>query len=64
MVKGARVHLTGRLRTRSWDKDGERRHKTEVVCNARDVIVTSLPKEGTDPPPEATSEQDDDGAPY
>ena len=64
LVKGARVHLTGRLRTRSWEKDGERRHKTEVVCNARDVIVTSLPKEGTDPAPEATSEQDDAGAPY
>jgi len=34
LVRGARVHLTGRLRTRSWEKNGERRHKTEVVCNA------------------------------
>ena len=39
LKKGARVHLTGRLRTRSWEKDGERRYKTGVECNASDVIV-------------------------
>ena len=44
LVKGARVHVTGRLRTRSWEAEGgEKRHKTEVVCNARDVIVAWLP---------------------
>ena len=64
LVKGARVHLTGRLRTRSWEKDGERRHKTEVVCNARDVIVTALPKDGADPAPQASPLRDDDGIPY
>ena len=64
LVKGARVHLTGRLRTRSWDKDSERRYKTEVVCNARDVIVTALPKDGTDPAPQASPLRDDDGIPY
>lgn len=48
LKKGARVHLTGRLRSRSWDKDGERRYKTEVVCNATDVIVAWLPgREGS-----------------
>lgn len=40
LVKGARVHLTGRLGNRAWEAEGsEMRHKTEVVCNARDVIV-------------------------
>ena len=44
LVKGARVHLTGRLRTRSWEAEGgEKRYRTEVVCNARDVIVAWLP---------------------
>ena len=47
LVKGARVHLTGRLRTRSWEAEGgEKRHKTEVVCNAHDVIVARLPGQG------------------
>ena len=55
LAKGARVHLTGRLRTRAWEADGERCHKTEVVCNARDVLVAALPKDGTAPYPEALS---------
>lgn len=37
--KGARVHVTGSLRTRSWTQDGETRWRTEVACGARDVIV-------------------------
>ena len=50
LVKGARVHLTGRLRTRAWEAEGgEMRHKTEVVCNAHDVIVTWLPSQGDAP---------------
>ena len=49
LKKGARVHLSGRLRTRSWEKDGERRYKTEVVCNATDVIVAWLPGQDGDP---------------
>ena len=60
LVKGSRVHLTGRLRTRSWEgDDGERRYRTEVVCHARDVIVVALPREGGDGPggaPEDTHE--------
>ena len=37
--KGTRLHVRGRLRTRSWDQDGETRWRTEVACRARDVIV-------------------------
>ena len=48
--KGASVHLTVRLRTRSWDRDGEQRYKTEVVCNASDVIMTWMPGQGHTPP--------------
>lgn len=31
LVKGKQVYLEGRLRTRTWDKDGESRYSTEVV---------------------------------
>ena len=58
LKKGARVHLTGRLRSRSWEKDGERRYKTEVVCNASDVIVAWLPGQGG-VPAESAREGDD-----
>ena len=66
LLKGARVHLTGRLRTRSWEaEDGETRYRTEVACHARDVIVVSLPRDGDDaagPVPEEAAGDDD--APY
>lgn len=61
LKKGARVHLTGRLRSRSWEKDGERRYKTEVVCNATDVIVAWLP--GQDGPPAGSPPEGGQGGP-
>lgn len=37
MKKGRRIHVTGRLQTRSWEaQDGSKRNKTEVI--AQDVI--------------------------
>ena len=62
LVNGARVHPIGRLRTRSWKAEGgEERHKTEVVCNACDVIVAWLPGQGDAPArsaPEGSSSGD------
>ena len=37
--KGTRVHLTGRLRTRSWVQDDQTHWRSEVACSARNVIV-------------------------
>lgn len=34
--KGDRLACTGRIQTRSWDKDGEKRYATEVVINTYD----------------------------
>lgn len=31
--KGSKIHVEGRLQTRSWEKDGEKRYATEVVCD-------------------------------
>ena len=31
--KGSKLHIEGRLQTRSWEKDGEKRYATEVVCD-------------------------------
>ena len=45
---GARVYLSGRPRTRSWEQDGEKRYRTEVVCVAGDVIVLATRPEGGD----------------
>jgi single-strand DNA-binding protein len=32
LSKGRMVHVTGRLQTRSWEKDGVRRYTTEIIA--------------------------------
>ena len=72
--KGDAVHVTGRLRTRSWeDRDGVKRQRTEVSCFAGDVILltpasgetradsTTQGIGGGSAPPEGG---DDDDGPY
>lgn len=46
--KGDRFACTGRLQTSTWDKDGEKRYKTEVVINTFDF------------PPKSNSQQKPD----
>ena len=33
LKKGKQVHVQGRLQTRSWEKDGEKRYATDVVAD-------------------------------
>lgn len=33
ITKGAQVYVEGKLRTRSWEKDGEKRYVTEILVN-------------------------------
>src|SRR5580658_8373973 len=40
LLKGTRVYLEGRLQTRSYeDKDGKKMYATDVVVDARDVVL-------------------------
>lgn len=32
IAKGTQLYIEGKLRTRSWDKDGEKRYVTEIVA--------------------------------
>ena len=45
LAKGDRVHVSGRLRTREWDKDGVKMRRTEIVCRAGAVVLLT-PKPG------------------
>lgn len=69
LAKGRSVYVEGRLETRSWEKDGEKRYSTEVV--AEKVVFLGggerghRPQEprgqsGEDPP----ASGDDDGIPF
>lgn len=33
LKKGSKVYIEGRLQTRSWEKDGAKHYKTEIVAN-------------------------------
>lgn len=64
LKKGRRVHVIGRLQTRSWEaQDGSKKYKTEVIAN--DVTFLDRKEggssfEGTDKIPEDDVNQDKD----
>jgi single-strand DNA-binding protein len=55
LSKGRKVMVVGRLQTQSWEKDGVKRQRTEIVAN--DINFLDRPGEGADfssEPPAAT----------
>ena len=52
--KGTQLFIEGKLRTRSWDKDGEKRYVTEIVADSIQLLGK---KEGSDSPAPAQAQQ-------
>ena len=52
LAKGGRVAVDGRLRSRSWEEEGRRRTKVEVVAN-RVQFLSQRPERGEVAPFEA-----------
>jgi len=42
--KGSRVYVEGRLQTRSWDNQGQRHYRTEVVANEMVLLDSREPR--------------------
>lgn len=38
LKKGSKVYIEGSLRTRAWEKDGEKRYATEIVANEMQML--------------------------
>lgn len=38
LLKGSQVYVEGKLRTRSWEKDGETRYATEVIADEMKML--------------------------
>lgn len=38
LKKGSKVYLEGKLQTRSWEQDGQKRYSTEIVCNEMQML--------------------------
>ncbi|KKN33948.1 hypothetical protein LCGC14_0798660 [marine sediment metagenome] len=63
--KGTRLHISGALRTSSWEKDGVKHYRTEI--KVRDVILCDGKRQGSErsaapTPPAARPPQQDDGS--
>jgi len=56
LKKGDQVYIEGKLRTRSWEKDGVTRYTTEVVADNMNMLGGGGGSSQTDQPPMPTSE--------
>ena len=36
--KGSQIQVTGKIRTRSWEKDGVKHYVTEIICSDLELI--------------------------
>ena len=65
--KGSQVFVSGKLQTSSWEQDGSKRYKTEIVVRdmqmlgERDAAPQSRPAPAPAPRPAAPAPADDDG---
>jgi len=50
LTKGSLVYIEGEIQTRSWEKDGEKKYSTEIVCAGFTGNMTMLdgPKKDDD----------------
>lgn len=51
--KGSKVYIKGKLQTRSWEKDGEKKYATEIVLQGFDsklVMLDSRSSDGSEHP--------------
>jgi len=46
LSKGNKVHVEGRLRTSSWEKDGEKRYSTEIVAESISFLSMDRERQG------------------
>lgn len=60
LTKGSGVYVEGRLQTRSWDKDGQKQYRTEIVA---DRVQFGPKSGGAGAPSVGNNPQDDAKAP-
>ncbi len=63
LTKGSGVYVEGRLQTRSWDKDGQKQYRTEIVADRVQFGPKSSGGGAPSPAPVGNNPQDDNRAP-
>lgn len=56
LTKGSRIYVSGRFRTQSWEKDGEKRYRTEVVGDEMQMLDTKRDGERRQSEPKSAAE--------
>lgn len=57
--KGMKVYVEGHLQTRTWEKEGIRRNKTEII--AENIMILHRPERTQNQTPEAAEPAENDG---
>jgi len=55
--KGDQIYIEGRIQTRSWEKDGQKHYRTEIVC---ETMQFGSKKQGTTPRKEESRDEGPD----
>lgn len=58
LSKGRKIGVTGRLRSREWEKDGQKRRELEVIANSWTFMDSK--SDGQQPTSSAASQSDDE----
>lgn len=62
LKKGSKVYIEGELRTRDWEKDGQKHYTTEIVANEMQMLDSRGESSRNDAPSQADySAKPDDG---
>ena len=48
--KGSRIYVEGKLETRSWETDGMKKYKTEVICSTLKLMDSKPADDNQDVP--------------
>lgn len=56
LSKGSPVLVEGHMETQSWEKDGQKRHKTELIAERVQFLGSKSEGQQSAPPPQETSD--------
>lgn len=55
LTKGKQVYIEGKLRTRSYEKDGETKYATDLICSEMKMLGVKSDSDGSEQPSKYTS---------
>lgn len=64
LTKGAMVYIEGKIKTRMWEKDGEKRYATEIMGNSIQFLSTNNKQEKKEEAPVPLPQYNFDEVPF